>query len=254
MTRSGSSARRSCRTFDDRSRAPGRRRAGGGLDPELHRLRGGDGGLVWPASARSSASPSSGSRSRTGRANVLATRAGTGGGPTLMFNGHMDTSYSGREPWLAGIPGFQPEGFERDGPDLRARDLEHEGRARRLSRGRAGARRRAAEGRRACSPPSPARSRRRSRATRRERSSAATRRGRATSSGTAARPTCASSASRPSRSSCSRTSGRSGCGSRRPVRSSTRPSRPAGSRRTRSCGCATCSTGCSRGCRSGRRR
>ncbi|HUH15584.1 MAG TPA: M20/M25/M40 family metallo-hydrolase, partial [Gaiellaceae bacterium] len=50
-----------------------------------------------------------------GRANVLATRAGTGGGPTLMFNGHMDTSYSGREPWLAGIPGFQPQGFEREG-------------------------------------------------------------------------------------------------------------------------------------------
>jgi acetylornithine deacetylase len=50
-----------------------------------------------------------------GRANVLATWAGTGGGPTLMFNGHMDTSYSGREPWLHGIPGFQPQGFERDG-------------------------------------------------------------------------------------------------------------------------------------------
>jgi acetylornithine deacetylase/succinyl-diaminopimelate desuccinylase-like protein len=50
-----------------------------------------------------------------GRANVLATRAGTGGGPTLMFNGHLDTSYSGREPWLAGIRGFQPEGFEQDG-------------------------------------------------------------------------------------------------------------------------------------------
>ena len=32
-----------------------------------------------------------------------------------MFNGHMDTSYSGREPWLAGIPGFQPEGFVKDG-------------------------------------------------------------------------------------------------------------------------------------------
>ncbi|MGH3057619.1 MAG: M20 family metallopeptidase, partial [Gaiellaceae bacterium] len=36
-------------------------------------------------------------------------------GPTLMFNGHLDTSYSGREPWLQGIPGFQPEGFERHG-------------------------------------------------------------------------------------------------------------------------------------------
>jgi acetylornithine deacetylase/succinyl-diaminopimelate desuccinylase-like protein len=50
-----------------------------------------------------------------GRANVLATRPGTGGGPTLMYNGHLDTSYSGREPWLAGIPGFQPEGFVREG-------------------------------------------------------------------------------------------------------------------------------------------
>ncbi len=50
-----------------------------------------------------------------GRANVLGTWAGSGGGPSLMFNGHMDTSYSGREPWLQGISGFQPEGFERDG-------------------------------------------------------------------------------------------------------------------------------------------
>jgi acetylornithine deacetylase/succinyl-diaminopimelate desuccinylase-like protein len=50
-----------------------------------------------------------------GRANVLGTWPGAGGGPTLMFNGHLDTSYSGREPWLQGIPGFQPDGFERDG-------------------------------------------------------------------------------------------------------------------------------------------
>ena len=50
-----------------------------------------------------------------GRANVVGTWAGTGDGPTLMFNGHLDTSYSGREPWLQGIPGFQPQGFERDG-------------------------------------------------------------------------------------------------------------------------------------------
>jgi acetylornithine deacetylase len=42
-----------------------------------------------------------------GRPNVLATWRGAGGGKTLMFNGHMDTSYSGREPWLAGR-GFQP--------------------------------------------------------------------------------------------------------------------------------------------------
>ena len=50
-----------------------------------------------------------------GRANVLGTWAGAGGGPSLMFNGHLDTSYSGREPWLREIPGFQPQGFERDG-------------------------------------------------------------------------------------------------------------------------------------------
>jgi acetylornithine deacetylase len=50
-----------------------------------------------------------------GRANVLATRRGTGGGTTLMFNGHLDTSYSGREPWSQGVEGFQPQGVERDG-------------------------------------------------------------------------------------------------------------------------------------------
>jgi acetylornithine deacetylase/succinyl-diaminopimelate desuccinylase-like protein len=50
-----------------------------------------------------------------GRPNVLGTWEGEGGGPSLMLNGHMDTSYSGLEPWLEGIPGFQPEGFERDG-------------------------------------------------------------------------------------------------------------------------------------------
>jgi acetylornithine deacetylase len=49
------------------------------------------------------------------RANALGTWAGTGPGPSLMFNGHMDTSYSGREPWLRNVPGFQPVAFERDG-------------------------------------------------------------------------------------------------------------------------------------------
>jgi acetylornithine deacetylase len=50
-----------------------------------------------------------------GRANVVGTLPGAGGGPSLMLNGHVDTSYSGREPWLAGIPGFQPQGFVREG-------------------------------------------------------------------------------------------------------------------------------------------
>jgi acetylornithine deacetylase len=49
-----------------------------------------------------------------GRANVLGTLRGAGGGPTLMFNGHMDTSYSGKEPWLAHVPGFQPDPFIRE--------------------------------------------------------------------------------------------------------------------------------------------
>jgi acetylornithine deacetylase/succinyl-diaminopimelate desuccinylase-like protein len=43
-----------------------------------------------------------------GRPNVVGTWRGSGGGKTLMFNGHMDTSYSGHEPWLAGR-GFRPE-------------------------------------------------------------------------------------------------------------------------------------------------
>jgi len=49
-----------------------------------------------------------------GRANVLGVREGAGGGPSLMFNGHMDTSYSGREPWLRHVPGFQPSAFVED--------------------------------------------------------------------------------------------------------------------------------------------
>jgi acetylornithine deacetylase/succinyl-diaminopimelate desuccinylase-like protein len=50
-----------------------------------------------------------------GRANALGTWSGAGGGKSLMFNGHLDTSYSGREPWLRDVPGFQPQAFERDG-------------------------------------------------------------------------------------------------------------------------------------------
>jgi len=50
-----------------------------------------------------------------GRPNVLGRLEGAGGGKSLMFNGHMDTSYSGREPWLSGIEGFRPEATVRDG-------------------------------------------------------------------------------------------------------------------------------------------
>ncbi len=51
----------------------------------------------------------------TGRANALGIWPGAGGGRSLMLNGHLDTSYSGQEPWLRGVPGFQPQAFERDG-------------------------------------------------------------------------------------------------------------------------------------------
>jgi acetylornithine deacetylase/succinyl-diaminopimelate desuccinylase-like protein len=50
-----------------------------------------------------------------GRANALGTWSGSGGGASLMFNGHMDTSYSGREPWLRDVPGFQPQAFVEHG-------------------------------------------------------------------------------------------------------------------------------------------
>jgi acetylornithine deacetylase len=50
-----------------------------------------------------------------GRPNVVGLMEGAGGAKSLMFNGHMDTSYSGQEPWLAGIRGFEPQGFVQDG-------------------------------------------------------------------------------------------------------------------------------------------
>jgi acetylornithine deacetylase/succinyl-diaminopimelate desuccinylase-like protein len=50
-----------------------------------------------------------------GRPNVLGRLEGAGGGSSLMFNGHMDTSYSGREPHLRAKPGFQPAAVVRDG-------------------------------------------------------------------------------------------------------------------------------------------
>lgn len=50
-----------------------------------------------------------------GRPNVVGTWEGAGGGRTLMLNGHMDTSYSGREPWLRDKVGFRAEPVVRDG-------------------------------------------------------------------------------------------------------------------------------------------
>ncbi|HEY6303612.1 MAG TPA: M20/M25/M40 family metallo-hydrolase [Terriglobales bacterium] len=49
-----------------------------------------------------------------GRANVVGRWAGSGGGKNLMFNGHMDTSNTGREEFLTGI-GYKPNAIIKDG-------------------------------------------------------------------------------------------------------------------------------------------
>ena len=49
-----------------------------------------------------------------GRANVIGRWEGAGEGPNLMFNGHMDTSNTGDEPFLTGL-GYKPHAVVRDG-------------------------------------------------------------------------------------------------------------------------------------------
>ena len=49
-----------------------------------------------------------------GRANVVARWRGSGGGKSLMFNAHMDTSNTGREAFLTGI-GYKPTAVVRNG-------------------------------------------------------------------------------------------------------------------------------------------
>jgi acetylornithine deacetylase len=48
------------------------------------------------------------------RANVVGRWKGTGGGKNLMFNGHMDTSNTGREDFLTGL-GYKPHAVVKDG-------------------------------------------------------------------------------------------------------------------------------------------
>src|SRR5207244_11587273 len=50
----------------------------------------------------------------TGRANVLGLWEGTGNVKSLMFNGHMDTSNTGREEFLTGI-GYKPKAIIKNG-------------------------------------------------------------------------------------------------------------------------------------------
>jgi acetylornithine deacetylase len=49
-----------------------------------------------------------------GRANVVGRWVGAGGGKNLMFNGHMDTSNTGREEFLTGI-GYKPHAVVKNG-------------------------------------------------------------------------------------------------------------------------------------------
>ncbi|HEV2387880.1 MAG TPA: M20/M25/M40 family metallo-hydrolase [Candidatus Acidoferrales bacterium] len=49
-----------------------------------------------------------------GRSNVVGLWEGAGAGKSLMFNGHMDTSNSGAEPFLTGI-GYKPKAVIRGG-------------------------------------------------------------------------------------------------------------------------------------------
>jgi acetylornithine deacetylase len=49
-----------------------------------------------------------------GRANVVGRWSGSGRGKSLMFNGHMDTSNTGREEFLTGI-GYKPHAVVKNG-------------------------------------------------------------------------------------------------------------------------------------------
>ena len=49
-----------------------------------------------------------------GRANVVGRWTGSGGGKNLMFNGHMDTSNTGREDFLTGL-GYKPNAVVKNG-------------------------------------------------------------------------------------------------------------------------------------------
>ncbi len=170
-----------------------------------------------------------------------------------MFNGHMDTSYSGREPWLAGR-GFRPEArvegdylFGLGISNMKGALACYVEAVRALQD--AGVRLSGdvmiaavfgeIEKTQWGDVPRPGVPRLRGRA--------------GTWSRTAGSPTCACSASRPRSRSSSATTARSGCASRPAARSSTPPSAAGAASRTRSCACATCSTPCSSGSPPGRR-
>ena len=131
----------------DRPRAPRRRRAGGRLDPELHGLRGGDGGVVRRPvrGARARRAVAAGRGGARERARDPRRHRRRPDADVQRAHGHV---VLGPRALARRDPRLPAGGVRARGADLRARDLEHEGRARRLPRGGAGARRRGAEGRR----------------------------------------------------------------------------------------------------------
>lgn len=50
-----------------------------------------------------------------GRYNTLGRIRGTGGGATLLFNGHIDISFAGTEAYLPDLPGYRPKAVVKDG-------------------------------------------------------------------------------------------------------------------------------------------
>lgn len=50
-----------------------------------------------------------------GRYNTIGQIRGTGGGATLLFNGHIDISFAGDEAYLPQVPGYKPKAVVKDG-------------------------------------------------------------------------------------------------------------------------------------------
>ncbi len=50
-----------------------------------------------------------------GRFNTIGQIRGSGGGATLLFNGHIDISFAGDEGYLPQVPGYKPKAVVKDG-------------------------------------------------------------------------------------------------------------------------------------------
>ena len=68
------------------------------------------------------------------RSNAIGVIKGRGTGPTLMLNGHMDTSYTGEERYLPDKPGYKSKAIVDGDWIYGLGDLQHEGRPCRIHR------------------------------------------------------------------------------------------------------------------------